>query len=355
MAHSASETDTVTLVNQVINHFFDQSITRASLINPSYRQLWDNLHNLIQSGGKRLRPQMTILAYEAFGGTDISAVIPVAAAQELLHFCLLIHDDIIDRDYVRYGIPNVAGQYQTSYIPFVENQSERTHYANSAAILGGDLMLSGAYQLIASSELSDKDKLTAQAFLARSVFDVAAGELLDTESSFVPYTPGDALTTARYKTASYSFTTPLLTGAQLAAISPEQSEILSSYALALGVSYQLVDDLLGVFGDEQTTGKSTSGDIREGKRTYLVEQVLANLTPEEMKVFEATFGNPEASPEAITTMRELFISSGARQRTEQSVTQYAQQAREALALLDLDNTSRSKFKELIHKVTERSF
>jgi geranylgeranyl diphosphate synthase type II len=347
--------DTVALVNQALDGFFERSIAHAALIDPSYQQLWENLYNFIRSGGKRLRPQMTMLAYEAFDGTDSSMVIPVAAAQELLHFCLLIHDDIIDRDYIRYGIPNVAGRYKKTYKAFVSDPTDQIHYANSAALLGGDLMLSGAYQLITSCLLPPKDKIVAQGLLGHSTFEVAGGELLDTESSFVPYIAGNALKIARYKTASYSFITPLVTGATLAGASSAQLHILRSYAISLGVAYQLVDDILGTFGSEKEIGKSTSGDIREGKRTYMVEHAIAAMSPNDKKIFDHSFGDPAITPARVTVIRELLTSTGARAETEKAINHYATEAREALALLQLDNEYHDKFEALILKVTKRSF
>lgn len=355
MAYSTIETDTTARINQVLNDFFEKSISEAAQISPSYRQLWQSLHDLIRSGGKRLRPQMTLLAYEAFGGKDTGAVLPVATAQELLHLSLLVHDDIIDRDYIRYGAPNIAGQYRTLYAPFVSNPDERTHYANSAAILGGDLLLSAAHQMIADSTLPARDKLQAQVLLARNIFEVAAGELLDTESVFVPYVSGDALKIARYKTAGYSFIGPLTTGACLAGALPTHIDMLRTYAESLGVAFQLVDDMLGMYGVEEVLGKTTTGDIREGKRTYMAEQATSAMSPQQKETFDRIYGNAKATPDEIAEIRELFIVVGAKQSTDKAIAEYADKARKALSLLPLDDDYLAKFEQLITKVTNRSF
>ncbi len=347
-----SKTDN--LLDQAINDFFERSINAATRIDPSYRYLWEVLYGLIRSGGKRLRPKMTIMAYEAFGGTDTNKIIPIAAAQELLHFSLLIHDDVIDRDYVRYGVPNVAGRYKVAYSKYVTHIEDQTHYAHGAAILGGDLMLSGAHQLIAASDVSDADKTLAQTYLASSVFEVAAGELLDTELSFAPYSEGDALKVAQYKTASYSFVSPLLTGAQLAGVDETRAAALRTYALSLGVAYQLVDDDLGIFGDENVTGKSTSSDIVEGKRTYMVECALTSLSKSEKTAFVLAFGNPHATPIEIENIKQLIEKSGARAAAQEKVHYYAEQARQALAELQLEGAGHDKLAAFITKVTERS-
>lgn len=355
MTYATKGTDATKRVDSVLDDFFLESIKHAAQVSSSYATLWESLHRLIMSGGKRLRPQMTMLAYEAFGGKDINSILPIAASQELLHFCLLVHDDIIDRDYVRYGTANIAGQYKTRYSAFVPDAHERTHYAHSAAILGGDLMLSGAYQLLMSSSFSADLKLKAQTLLVRSIFDVAGGELLDTESSFVPYTAGDALKIAKYKTASYSFIGPLVTGAELAGANEAAIEALSHYANALGVAFQLVDDLLGVFGSEETTGKSTSGDIREGKRTYMIEQALDTMNTSQRELFDQAYGNPNATADEVEQIRRLLIETGAKGRTEAAVAEYARTAKDALDRLELNHEYHAKFERLIIKVTDRTF
>jgi geranylgeranyl diphosphate synthase type II len=347
--------DKSTALDRIIQDYFESRISDATKIDSSYRMLWETLYGLIRSGGKRLRPHMTLMAYRAFGGDDETSVLPVAAAQELLHFSLLIHDDVIDRDYTRYNTLNIAGKYRELYAKYLPDTNDQFHFAHSAAILGGDLMLSGAHQLIDLSPISSSKKTIAQQLLSLSVFEVAGGELLDTESSFVPYTNGDAIKIARYKTAGYSFKIPLLTGAKLAGISPEHESTLTDFAESLGIAFQLVDDLLGTFGEEETTGKSTTSDITEGKRTYMVEHAVNVMSAGEKAEFDKYFGNHEASPSEIENVKQLFVSTGAKSKTEQMIADYAEKARGALAQLGLSDEHANEFSELIRKVTERAY
>lgn len=345
--------ESIPSINAVLTTFFEQSIDEARRIGPSYERLWEGLHHLISSGGKRLRPQMTLLSYAAFGGRNPDSILPVAAAQELLHFSLLIHDDIIDRDYTRYGTDNIAGQYKHTYSPFVNDESSLTHYALSAALLGGDLMLSGAHQLIADSQLPSDVIASSQRLLSRGIFEVAGGELLDTELSFMPYQKDDAIIVARYKTAGYSFIAPLLTGAQLAGASESACNTLRECAIALGIAYQLTDDLLGVFGDEQQTGKSITSDIIEGKRTYMAEIALETLSSTEMEMFMEGFGNLNATQSQIEMVRRLFESSGAKQKTEEKIEGYTTTALSCLELLNFSPDHHQGLLDLIEKLTNR--
>lgn len=296
---------------------------------------------------------MTRLAYDAFDGADTESILRIAAAQELLHFSLLIHDDIIDRDYIRYGVANIAGQHKLTYSQFVASKNDLTHYAHSTAILGGDLMLSAAHQLIASSQLPHDKIAMAQHLLSTGIFEVAGGELLDTELSFMPYKKGDALKVATYKTASYSFVSPLLTGAKLAGAGDEQCEVLREYATELGIAYQLTDDILGVFGNENETGKSAIGDIVEGKRTYLVEMALEAFSDSKKTVFMLAFGNPNATTLEIETAKGLLESSGARRQTEQKIATHLTAALDHLDTLALPEPFEHQFAALAKKVTNR--
>lgn len=341
-------------INNLLDKYFKQAMQEANEIDASYGYLWQNLRDITSGGGKRLRPHMVLLAYQAFGGTDPTRVLPAAIAHELLHISLLIHDDIIDRDYVRHGAPNIAGKYKEKYKEYFDKDEERTHFAHSAAILAGDLTLTAAFKVIVESKLRPKEKSIAQAMLAQSMFNVAGGELLDTEASFVPYTPGGALKTALYKTASYSFVSPLLTGARLAGISKAKEKHLIAYGESLGVAFQLVDDILGVFGDEQQTGKSTSSDLREGKRTYMVEQAFATMSIDEKILFDLGFGKQDASPEAIRQAKELIISSGGLAKSEALIQQHSATALEALGRLSLPKVWHEKFKTLITRTTHRA-
>lgn len=355
MAQNLTEITAVrTATEAVIADYLDENIAHAKVVGPSYVALWEALASLLRVGGKRYRPYLTVMAYESFGGDDTAAIIPVAAAQELLHVSLLIHDDIIDRDQVRYGILNVVGRYYNEhYAAIVPADDDRMHYAQSAAILGGDLLLSGAFGLIAQSGLDPAAVRAAQRFLHEGLFDVAGGELIDTEAAFRPFAEVDALTVARYKTAGYSFICPLLTGAHLAGADEQSQAVLRECAIALGIGFQLADDVLGVFGDSARTGKSTDGDIREGKHTLLAEYTLQRLTDPQRETFLSIFGNRTTTAADIATVRQLMQQCGAREAVQAAIANYAQQARDALAQLQLPAAAQERFAAMIRLATER--
>ena len=143
-------------------------------------------------------------------------------------------------------------------------------------------------------------------------------------------------------------------GAELAGLSPVTIAGLAAFGDALGVAFQLQDDILGIFGDEQITGKSTSGDIREAKHTLMIDQFYVMADAAQHQRFNEVFGNEQATDDMINEARQLLIDAGAKQHVETAINQYATTAREVLVGLNLPSEYQSRFEELIELCTKRS-
>lgn len=341
-----------TAVNTVLKDFFADKSAAAKRLDQDYYRLWDITGRFVLSGGKRLRPHLCIMAYQAFGGSDPQSVINVAAAQELLHVCLLIHDDIIDRDFVRYGIPNISGQYQTLYDTPDLPAANTTHLANGAALLAGDLLLSEAYGLIADSQLTPQQIKLAQQELRAAMFHVAGGELLDTEAVLKPIPDVDTTKIMDLKTAYYSCAAPLRSGALLAGVSKQDLVRLEKFAKHLGIAYQLTDDLLGVFGDTATIGKPTSSDIQEAKRTHLLQITLQKASKADSNYILGVLGDATGtvSQSDVTRIRSIMQQSGAVADIEQDIQKQLAAAIDALQHLKVAPEYRQAFQQLAESV-----
>ena len=315
-------------INHELGRIFGEEIAKARKIHPSYVRLWDHLKTIGMGGGKRLRPRLLL---QVAGVLDERAV-RVAVAHELLHIATLIHDDIIDSDDIRHGKKNLVGLYKDIYLE-AEGRADIPHFARSAALVAGDLLLSYAHRLIAASGFDAELTATLQGLLYRSVFEVIGGQLMDTEAPFMNdyYDP---LTVYKYKTASYSFVGPILSGAVIAGLGPETTAALEAYANALGIAFQLRDDDLGVFGDSALTGKSTSQDLREGKKTKLIELFKEQANETEQAAFMASFGLHAASDDAVQAMRELIVASGTRAAHDALIDDYLRKALGAIHSID---------------------
>lgn len=354
-SNTISLRDTKQLIDSYLQDYATTRRADSLSVGAGYASLWDAISGLIGAGGKRFRPYMTLLSYLAYSDEkETTPILPAAAAVELLHIAMLIHDDIIDRDTTRYGVLNVIGQYESNYQNLLSDQTDRRHFAESAAILAGDVLLSESHAMLYKANVPADRLAKAHGILSNSVFRVVGGELLDTEAAFRPRNEVDALAIATEKTASYSFVGPLLIGAHLAGASANNISALTSLGSNLGIAYQLKDDLLGVFGDPAETGKSNDGDIREGKQTFLVQQFYTLATDEQITRFETTFGKSDADAASIAEVRDLFELSGAKAAIEQRIEQYANEVDATLSSMELPSVYHDAFVDLIDKCLRRT-
>lgn len=336
------------LVDNYLLSVFKKRRDQASQVSEYYAALWSEMESLYASGGKRLRPYIIMMSYQAYGGSKLDHILPVASSSELIHQAMLIHDDIIDRDTVRYGVKNITGQYDQAYKDFLSDPGERRHFAESSALLAGDLLISEAHTQIAFSDLGPEHIVAAQRILSTAVFHVAGGELIDTEASFRPAGSVDPLTIAMQKTASYSFISPLIMGATLAGADQRQIDLLTKLGNTIGIAFQLRDDIIGVFGNEKITGKSADNDLREGKRTLLVNDYYLRADDDQKHEFETFFGNQEATAADLQSLRALLEQTGTRSAVESLIKSYQSETTNQLALLDISDEARAVFAELIH-------
>jgi geranylgeranyl diphosphate synthase type II len=316
-------------VDSVLNRFFSLAKNRAAAFGPEYVELWESLE-ANTNGGKRFRPRMVFAAYEALGGKDLEAAAYVGSAFELLHTALIVHDDVIDHDFVRRGIPNISGAFRNRALRAGASKDVAEHNGVSAAVIAGDLALFNAYRLIDRSGVEDVVRGRLLEVMDDALFASAAGELIDIEFSIATEMPrvDDILTMERLKTAVYSFECPLKAGAILAGASEEVVATLGDFGREIGIAYQIVDDLLGVFGEAAETGKTTIGDLREGKRTVLVAYATSTA---EWPLIAPLIGKPDLSEDEAAAVREVFITSGARSFAQGLARYYANRALARLA------------------------
>lgn len=341
---------------EVILEDYCQTATKeATDINSRYAELWREIQRYLMAGGKRMRPRLVMLAYDAYKEEASSSqdILPIAAAWELLHACLLVHDDIIDRDTVRHGQPNIAGRYQKIYDSL--GAADTPHYSMSAALLAGDLLLMSAFDIIRSSAVNDHAKLLAQKYLNKATFAVAGGELIDTDSALYSIDDSDPLSVAMHKTASYSLQMPLQCGAALAGANHKELDKLAQAGLHAGIAYQLQDDLLGIFGNSNITGKSNRSDIFEKKRTYLIHTTLGSLSKTDSdRLSDILSLHHIVSKNEAEEVINFINSSGAKDIIIDRINSESDQALKIIASLDIDNRSKGQFSELINKLTTRT-
>ncbi|MFC7489856.1 MULTISPECIES: polyprenyl synthetase family protein [unclassified Knoellia] len=299
-------------LDEALDRWVDAGGRRAWPLGVDFHEMWSALGRC-SSGGKRVRPELLLTAHRCYGGGDHDVVVRVAAALELLHTAFVIHDDVIDRDLVRRGSHNVSGT-------FVERAAERGASADgcltagvAAGVLAGDLALAGAVRGIALCGANRPMTERLLDLLDHSIAVTAAGELDDVllsvcESHDVAVE--DIVTMQQHKTAVYSFQLPLQAGALLAGAPEDAQEPLGAVGRLMGIGFQLVDDLRGVFGEESTTGKSALGDLREGKLTTLIVHARSTVA---WPHIAPHVGDQELTENTARVVRDLLEESGSRE------------------------------------------
>lgn len=331
---------------------FQNRKAMAGSIHDRYHKLWQSIETTALAGGKRLRPYLCTVSYDAFGGKEPAVAIEIGTAIELLHIAMLIHDDIIDRDFIRHDTLNISGIYQKEYMQLTDKRSVE-HYADSASLIAGDLLIADAFQMIHSPQLSLALKSELSANFHRAIFEVSGGELLDLEAPLLHPGTIDALTVARYKTSFYSFSLPLIAGAVAAGAPKETFTDLERLGMHIGIAFQLVDDLIGVFGDSSETGKSVTSDIRETKQTYLLQRTYAQANDAQKGELDSLL-TKGISDKGIERVKELMQETGAKKDTEILISQCAELASDKIAMLPITTDHTSVLHDFLRHMTQRS-
>lgn len=297
-----------------INQYLEKKIEEAYSINPSAGFNLQEFQKLIEVGGKRVRPALVHFTYLATGRIPNETVAKVGMALEIFHTFALIHDDIIDESLVRRGFPTMEASYRDTFTSLGLNTERATHYARSAAILGGDYGLVLANQIMSELDIDLETKDLIQRLYSTMQFELCAGQIDDCFG--IGLSDWDNLdidridTMLKTKSGNYSIQKPMLLGGLLAKVNKEQYQALSEAGQKIGLVYQISDDILGVFGQENETGKSVDSDIIEGKRNLLLFKTYASSNDEEKKLFKSILGNPQSSQTQIEAIRTLIRSKG---------------------------------------------
>ncbi|MGC5627996.1 polyprenyl synthetase family protein [Georgenia sp. Z1344] len=332
----------------------DELRTRAARHHHAFRDLVDHLAGLVL-GGKRLRSRLLLAVWRSLsrGDRQADAALDVACALELLHNALLAHDDVIDNDTVRRGEPNVSGRAAARAARLGTARGAADAFGAASGIIAGDLLLATAQRLVATCDVDTTTRRRLVELLDEAIVDAAAGEHADawfglgSEESDA----GRVLRTTELKTARYSFQAPLVAAAVLAGTDHHTAAALDRIGRGLGVVYQLRDDVLGVYGDPELTGKSVHGDLREGKQTLLVS--VARTSPGWTQVAHL-FGSPTLTDAGAEELRAVIRDSGALAEVERTVRAECDAVRRHIEEAGLDADLERLLLDVLARCAERA-
>lgn len=323
-------------VEQLLGPFLTERVDEVAAMDAALRHVAQTAVDLIMAPGKRLRPAFVYWGYRAAGAPDTPAVLPAAGAVELLHAFALIHDDIMDRSPERRG-------RQAVHTALAADHRNARHYGDhdwfgiGGGILAGDLVFVWADQLLDGAPLPQAALDRARRVFARLRVEVMAGQYLDLRLAGLPgATEADAMRVALLKSGRYTVTRPLQMGAAVAGGDARLDRALSAYGDAVGLAFQLRDDVLGLFGDPLTTGKGALEDLREGKRTLLMLRALDMCGASDRSTLEGLLGNDGLDEAGADRAREIITSCGALDSVESLCREQQERARAALGPVAAD-------------------
>ncbi|WP_322919450.1 polyprenyl synthetase family protein [Nocardioides renjunii] len=301
--------------------------SRAAAVDPHHANLWTALAAATE-GGKRFRPGLVVAAHDALGGAQASAAAEVGAAVELLHTAFVIHDDVIDGDHLRRGRLNVSGTFRAQARSDGAGPDEAADYGLTAAILAGDLALAAAVRAVATCGAPGPVVHHLLDLFDAALHTTASGELADVRLSMdvVEATLPESLAMEEQKTSAYSFALPLQAGAVLAEAEPATTARLGEAGRTMGIAFQLVDDLIGVFGDPDRSGKSSTSDLRTRKQTPLLVHARSTAQWSELR----TYVGRDLDADELDHVRGLLTASGSRRFVEDLAEEHLKASRTVL-------------------------
>lgn len=244
------------------------------------------------NGGKRMRPAMAIACCGAVGG-DRSKAVPLAVAVEYIHNFTLVHDDLMDGDETRRGLPTI-----------------HVKYGMPTAVLAGDALFAKAFQIIADLDVPDKAMRGVLKYVTKAVWDLARGQQMDISNEGRIVTEEVYIETIRLKTAVL-FAAAAAGGAIVGGADKKTVEAINEYAVDLGLGFQMYDDYLGIAGDSSKTGKSVGNDIRKGKCTVMVTHAVKNIKDlKDLEEFKGILGKVDASEDEIHRALKILEDAG---------------------------------------------
>ncbi|MFM9133867.1 MAG: polyprenyl synthetase family protein [bacterium] len=340
-------------VQKVVDDFVARQQAVLDGVSDDLSPLVDAVSDLL-AGGKRLRPAFCWWGWRGAGGSDCHEAIVAASALEFLQACALIHDDVMDGSDTRRGLPSAHRRFAALHRGS-EWLGSPESFGTGAAILLGDLCLSWADEMLLTCGLPDADLRRAKAVYDEMRTELMAGQYLDLlEQARGGGSVERALLVVRYKSAKYTIERPLHLGAALAGAAPEIVEAYTGYGLPLGEAFQLRDDILGVFGDPEETGKPAGDDLREGKRTVLVAAAMGRATPAQAAELRRHLGDPGLDAAGVDALRSVIADTGALAEAEALIANLTDQSLDALSRVELASPAREVLTGLAYAATRRS-
>lgn len=298
-------------------------------------ELYEPIEYMISIGGKRLRPELCLLTYNLFSDKIEKPVLYPALALEIFHGFTLIHDDIMDRAELRRG-------QQTVY----------RRWNDDIAILSGDVMSIKAYELLAECPEGVLPKVLA--LFTKTAAQVCEGQQYDMNFENIPHiTMENYISMISLKTAVLIACSAKM-GALIAGADEKVSQALYDFGYALGIAFQIQDDLFDTFGQGNVFGKKIGGDILNNKKTWLlVESYRVADIDQKQQLHEIMGMTVEDGDRKIARMKDMYCTLGIKESAEKAIMGYYNQAMEIIGKIDFTPAQMEQLTKFADKLIKR--
>jgi len=300
------------------------------------QNLYDPIAYILMQPGKRLRPMLVNLAAEMFNG-DSEQAHYVAAAFEMLHNFTLIHDDIMDKADVRRGLPTVYKKWDSNI-----------------AILSGDALVALALLELLKANCDTKITKELTKIFAKIGLEICEGQQYDLDfETMETVSLEEYLEMIRLKTA-VMFAGCLKSGGLIAGADPESLQALYDLGIHLGLAFQLADDILDVYANEETFGKAVGGDIKDNKKTFVYLKALELADEKQKQQLKDLFASTPADEKAkFEQVKAIFDAVNVREATELVIARYTQRCMEDIQRIHAEETKKQALITLVQKLQSR--
>jgi geranylgeranyl diphosphate synthase type I len=354
-------------VGAVVARFLEAQAPALAAMGPELAPVQRMADRLLQ-GGKRLRPAFCVWGYVAAAGLpgrsaqadDLAPLLRAAASLDLLHVSALVHDDVMDSSDLRRGEPAAHRQFESQHAA-AGWLGDAAAFGRAGAILLGDLLLMWSTELLQGSGMAAAALARATPLAEAMRTEVTCGQYLDIIAQAQPLGADvrlaldEAERVVEYKSARYTVQRPCQLGAALGGGDERLRASLAAYGSPAGRAFQFRDDVLGVFGDSEVTGKPAGDDLREGKRTVLVAHAYAAAGPAGRDLLERRLGDPELDAAGVAELRAVIVESGALAAVETMIEDGYGRALAALESAELHDDGRRGLAALAEAAVRRQF
>lgn len=314
---------------------FFVSYLESQLITKEPRNLYEPISYILDLGGKRMRPVLTLMTAEVFN-VSYKKALAAAMAVEVFHNFSLVHDDIMDDAPLRRGHQTVHEKWDVN-----------------SGILSGDAMLILAYQYFEQYEPAIFMQLAK--LFSKTALEVCEGQQWDVDfETRDDVTIAEYLKMIEYKTAVL-VAAAMKMGAIIAETSVENANLIYEFGLNLGLAFQLQDDYLDAFGDPETFGKQVGGDIIENKKTYLYLKAMAFSNKEQASQLAKVFSDRlDDNTDKIIWVKDVFNNSGASKATQQEIQEYTSKAFVTLEKMNIEEDKKAMLRTFGENLMSRN-